>query len=272
MSKRERGLLEAIWSQPDDRAARIVYADFLQQQGSRRGEYMALKLHPQPTPAFARKLAQLEKQHGAEWLGAARPFVRSWTFDHGGFFDRMITDAHNFLDGHAHIAALGPRLRLQITSVRKQKRTTVSRLAQVPLASFYELCLEGNTLADRDLATLGDALAGIQRLDLSDNDLSAPGLAAVAPKLAGIRALSIQQMLASTCEEWIATLLASPGLGSLREVWLGSQYEYDRPSQAALRRLQKLPEMQSVVLYEWGRGEVMTPSKLDRDVQRRLGS
>jgi hypothetical protein len=32
-----------------------------------------------------------------------------------------------------------------------------------------------------------------------------------------------------------------------------------------------LLEMQSVV-YEWGRGLVMTPSKLDRGVQRRLES
>ena len=58
-----------IEADPDDVEAYAVYADWLQQQGDPLGEYIALHLEPEQTPAGKTAAARLLDQNARTWLG-----------------------------------------------------------------------------------------------------------------------------------------------------------------------------------------------------------
>jgi uncharacterized protein (TIGR02996 family) len=65
----EAGFLEAIREDPNDDGARLVYADWLDEQGDSRGEYLRLEHQLAQT---AQRLAQLQSQLEPAWLAAVR--------------------------------------------------------------------------------------------------------------------------------------------------------------------------------------------------------
>jgi uncharacterized protein (TIGR02996 family) len=78
-----RDALEAaLVENPDDIAAHMAYADYLQEQGDRRGEFIQvqLALEDPKRPAKERKTLQqrenkLFKEHGRAWLGELAPYL-----------------------------------------------------------------------------------------------------------------------------------------------------------------------------------------------------
>ena len=82
MSDLRRALEDALTADPDDVAAHMAYADYLQEQGDPRGEFIQvqLALEDESKPAAERKQLQkrekqLLKQHGHEWLGGLAPYL-----------------------------------------------------------------------------------------------------------------------------------------------------------------------------------------------------
>lgn len=61
----ERGFLEAIAHDPDDEEARAVYADWLEERGDPRGEYLRLELQLFQLP---KRLAELAPSIDERWL------------------------------------------------------------------------------------------------------------------------------------------------------------------------------------------------------------
>lgn len=68
----EEGLLADIYANPADDGPRLVYADWLQERGDPRGEFIALQCAKTPDP---KREAALLKAHGAKWLGPLAPVV-----------------------------------------------------------------------------------------------------------------------------------------------------------------------------------------------------
>ena len=65
----DAGFLRAIRERPDDGAARLVYADWLEERGDPRGEYLRLE---QQLAQLLPRLAQLQSQIDPTWLAAVR--------------------------------------------------------------------------------------------------------------------------------------------------------------------------------------------------------
>ncbi|MFT3696979.1 MAG: TIGR02996 domain-containing protein [Kofleriaceae bacterium] len=68
-----RNFLDAIWAERDADEPRRVYADWLQQQGDARGEFIALQLevaHGEASSAAVRRIKALLQEHRKAWLGA----------------------------------------------------------------------------------------------------------------------------------------------------------------------------------------------------------
>src|SRR5262249_51579200 len=70
----------ALVENPDDLAAHAAYADFLQEQGDPRGEFIALQLaleDPGKSPEERQRLLEREREllqaHQREWLGDLAP-------------------------------------------------------------------------------------------------------------------------------------------------------------------------------------------------------
>ncbi len=67
-------LLAAIARAPDDDAPRAVYADWLQERGDVRGDFIALQLRP-GAGRDPKREAALVKAHGKAWLGPLAPVL-----------------------------------------------------------------------------------------------------------------------------------------------------------------------------------------------------
>ncbi len=66
---REAALLMQLAERPDDPALRLVFSDWLQEQGDERGEVIALTARGNLSLTERRRVAKLTALHGERWLG-----------------------------------------------------------------------------------------------------------------------------------------------------------------------------------------------------------
>ncbi|MBW2732094.1 MAG: TIGR02996 domain-containing protein [Deltaproteobacteria bacterium] len=64
----EAELLTQILANPDDDEVRMVYGDCLAERGDARGELIMLQMKPERTVKEERRVRQLVKEHGREWI------------------------------------------------------------------------------------------------------------------------------------------------------------------------------------------------------------
>lgn len=77
-------LLAAIYANPDDDAARLVYADWCLERQDPHGEFITLQFKADKSKAEVKREAELQKKHGATWLGAlAKVTLKDVTFRRG---------------------------------------------------------------------------------------------------------------------------------------------------------------------------------------------
>jgi uncharacterized protein (TIGR02996 family) len=79
-------MLRAVYDAPDDDGPRAVLADYLQEQGDPRGEFIALQLREasgDATPEIVDRAQELAKAHAKAWFGALRPIVYRAEFRRG---------------------------------------------------------------------------------------------------------------------------------------------------------------------------------------------
>jgi uncharacterized protein (TIGR02996 family) len=97
----EAALLAAIHAAPGDTGPRAIYADWLQERGDPRGEFIALQLaHPGQVPQpIALRLRELLAQHRSKWLGELEPYIKyeRWR---GGFLDVATFHGHGTVPPH----------------------------------------------------------------------------------------------------------------------------------------------------------------------------
>ncbi|MDP1828395.1 MAG: TIGR02996 domain-containing protein [Archangium sp.] len=72
---REATLLRQLAERPDDRALRLVFADWLLEQGDERGEVIALWARGGLSLTERRRVAKITAAHGAQWLGPLAPLA-----------------------------------------------------------------------------------------------------------------------------------------------------------------------------------------------------
>lgn len=100
----DEAFLEAILEAPDDDTPRLIYADWLEEHGDPRGEFIRLqcwlasKAEDDP---FRSELAARERkllvEHEADWLGPLHSLLKRWTFRRG-FLDDVTLAAGLYLD------------------------------------------------------------------------------------------------------------------------------------------------------------------------------
>jgi uncharacterized protein (TIGR02996 family) len=242
---REQSLRAAIWANPDDLEAHRVHADWLLAHGDATlGEYIQLGLVSDRSSDQERRANMLLKKYRASWLGPARPFVRSWAHDRRGLLATATCEAQVLKDGLAHLLALGPRLRLTVTAMRKRARTTLAELAALPLGHVYGLSLSSG-VDDGGISRIAPALAGITHLDLGNNSFGGVGLRAVGRYVAGIRTLSV--ISDKYTPVWIDAIVETPGFATLECVEVrGHDLRSQVPDDAQLARLWSMPAMKRV--------------------------
>ena len=77
------GLYQAVYDDPDNDDPRHILADYLVERGDPRGELIALQLQPKLKPAERKRMKELLKAHGREWLGAIEPAIGKFEYRRG---------------------------------------------------------------------------------------------------------------------------------------------------------------------------------------------
>lgn len=198
----ETSFVEEIRSQPLDITPRLIYADFLEEAGDPRGEFIRVQCQlsqsspgdPMRAALFDRERALLDK-YGDLWLAPVRELgvegVSRTSFQ-GGLLERVRISTNQFLNTGAEICERSPALRsLQLHDLAD----FVSPLAGYSMPSqITELDLGADQLDAECLVTLAEAkwLSQIRSVDLRMNQLKDDGVIAfVSGAWAGLQSLHL---------------------------------------------------------------------------------
>ncbi|MBM3981375.1 MAG: TIGR02996 domain-containing protein [Planctomycetes bacterium] len=205
--------LAAIIAQPDDDTVRLVYADWLAENGQPdRGEFIRAEielaqslLHEEIDERRRRVLldrrAALLKRHKAVWLAPFLPFAREDSFERG-FVQALEVPARDFLDSAGTWFEQTPLTRVKVTElhtwnpVHGRVSHTAEVLGSPLLARVTALDLDGRGLTATDLMPFAAQpdLSRLRELSLAYNGLRSEGatLLASMPQLAHLESLDLR--------------------------------------------------------------------------------
>jgi uncharacterized protein (TIGR02996 family) len=237
----EDAFFEAIRDDPPDDTPRLVYADWLEENGDpERAEFIRLqcelaRMDPDDPgrPALEQRERALLAAHEAEWLGPLHPHLLEWSFERG-FVGRLRFGSVGGLAASEGLLGRSPGARVACWAPRQE----VAYLARSPaLARVGTLTLE--TPTDPGLAGhLEEVIRSPHALGLRGLALTGRAihnafaeLLADTPTLASLRSLRLGGTAVST--KGLTRLLLGRHWTALRELWLSG----DRLGEGDLPRL-----------------------------------
>jgi uncharacterized protein (TIGR02996 family) len=234
----EDAFLRDILDDPDDDAPRLVYADWLEEQGGgERAEFIRAQVQRLRLPtgdgredALRRREGQLLFKQLAEWRGRLGSGKADLLLRRG-FVEGMSLSATSWQRLAGKVTAATPLRRLRLFGAGPR----LASLCRSPhLARLTHLDLGGESLTDESARLLATCshLAGLTHLLLARNALTASGAQALAlsPHLANLAILDLSANAAG--DEGARVLAQSPHLRNLKELFLGGNDVHDAGAQA----------------------------------------
>ncbi len=195
--------LAAIIANPDDKRARIVYADLLQDQGDPRGEFIMLQCTRAELPpgdkqvaAIEKREAELLKKHKKAWTAFGTTTGARWEYRRG-FVEKASCDAVALVGFGDVIFGLEPIEELNVWKIDELpgKTDRLARVLALPLGRIRRLSLARSELTPDDVTALATAttLGNVELLDLTNTNLGVDGaeILATATSLPKLRELRI---------------------------------------------------------------------------------
>jgi uncharacterized protein (TIGR02996 family) len=234
MTRRE-DLLRAIRDEPDEDAPRLVYADWLEEQGgpeeADRAEFIRVQVERARLPEYDLRRHELRlreqallREHRNTW-GREAP---AWAYNCGlfqrGFIAEVLATVHEFLRG---APGLFRRVPLQGTILRTQTADALTALADSPhLARLTSVTLADNcaiTIPALQALCASPHLGKLRQLSLHLHDTGpeAAETVASAPHLGGLTHLAINGW-GRIGDAGAEALAASPHLAGLRVLRLNN--------------------------------------------------
>jgi uncharacterized protein (TIGR02996 family) len=212
--------LRAVLADPDDDEPRLVYADWLEERGDVRGEFIALQCRlarlraaDPARPAMAARARQLRRAHGRDWAGPLGEFAGRCRFRRG-FVEEVEIDARAFLADAPALFRAAPVRRLKLLSAA----TLMRRVAVCPeLAHLTHLNLSENFVRAGGVDALAASpyLSGLRVLNLARNGLGSGGVRALAASALPARLVRLNLADNVTYNAGAVTLAECPTLGGL---------------------------------------------------------
>lgn len=226
MQTEAEAFLQRIRAYPDDDAQRLIFADWLDEEGDPRGQFIRVQLalaDLRPDDPARRNLLIRERDllaaHRDEWEAPFRGLATGCVF-HRGFVDELNVGAKQFLRHAPEIFAAAPVRHVHLIDVSDGLPTVMqspylSRLAALTvhaqhtgeplaravarsehIAELKRLALTKNRLGDDAAEQLARSpnLAHLEELDLSENEIGETGARAIAasPHLGNVRRLELR--------------------------------------------------------------------------------
>lgn len=203
-SARQQAFLADVLANPDDKKLRLVYADLLQEQGDRRGDFIVMQCTRVELSDGDERIGELDqgieellKKHKKAWTAFGTNKGARWEFRRG-FVEKLSIDANDLLANGASILAAEPIEELNVWKIDEcETKIGGSRLApilELPLDRVRRLSLARCELTGDDLAALAEAetLGEVELLDLTNGGSETVPIAPLAaatslPKLRELR-------------------------------------------------------------------------------------
>jgi uncharacterized protein (TIGR02996 family) len=212
---RADAFLQDILAHPDDDAPRLIFADWLEEQGDAgsvaRADFIRVQcalasgeLSLQQRAELDRQQQKLLEQYGSQWVRSIHRWVRAWEF-HRGFIDTVAMSADSFF---AHADRLFRRAPIQSLTLRPLTYPSLQLEVGPPpfiliavladnkhLRRLRVLGLSENHLESQHLRALvvSKHLTSLRKLDLSFNRIGDGGIRALsgAPLLGRLEHLNL---------------------------------------------------------------------------------
>lgn len=226
MSEQDAFLKEIV-AHPADREVRLVFADWLEEQGDPRGELIRLQIQLEGMTPDDRGYATIRKRERALFrqhmlFGQLPARVSGWEF-RAGFIERIELTLTAFLKHGREIFERNP---VQHATL-KAKSAKLEKIAQMPeLSKLRSIELRGNQLGNAGLRTLLDSphLTNLRSLTVYSNQLTDEAIAHLArlPVLSGLTELRIAWNTLSDAAT--GHLVASPTLGEVTSLRIDGNF------------------------------------------------
>lgn len=224
MNTEADGFLARVLDAPDADEPRLIYADWLDEQGDPRGEFIRAQVALARLPAYDRRRVGLVRteqdllaRHADAWAAPFRGLATGPVFRRG-FVEEVKVTARQFLARadalfaagpvrHLHLLDLGSHLSAALLSPNLARLTGLTVFAQhlgLPLAravadsphlaGLKVLRLGRNKVGDTGAEQIAHApqLAKLEELDLTENELGElGGRALAAARFTGLRKLEV---------------------------------------------------------------------------------
>jgi uncharacterized protein (TIGR02996 family) len=221
----EEAFWQAIQEAPEDDAPRLIYADWLEDQGepakAARAEFIRVQCERARLPEDAddcRRVLQdreaaLWKKHSKSWCAPLKPFSRKFEFRRG-FPDQVLVQGSTFLSSADAVLSAAPVFSIRLRNAKEQ----IEYLARCPaLERLISLSLYWNHIGQKRAQAFfaSPHLGRLSELDLNDNNILPGGLRALLS--AGLPRLTSLNLRANKLGDVGLELLASSSLlGQLR--------------------------------------------------------
>ena len=254
MAPDEAAFLDRVCAAPDDDGPRLIFADWLDERGNPRGEFIRIQCALDRLPADDPRrpdLTDREAMHLARFHAAWSEPVRGiagWAEFRRGFIETVNIEARQFLLHAAALFRLAPIRHVRFLDVgstlrRLTESAFLARLSAITifaqhlnedltkaltesphLGAVRHLNVGRNRVGDRGAERLAASprFRTLTHLDLSHNAIGDTGVRAIAysTNLAGLESLELRRNELSRAG--LATLLASPVLTRMGYLGLGS--------------------------------------------------
>lgn len=202
----DSAFVATILAAPDDDAPRLVYADWLDEQGDAdRAEFIRLQVrlaHMAPDdlgrPGVQSRSHDLQRAHHVEWVNQLPQFDGvHWESFHRGFISAVRFDHPDLFFEHADdVFAAAPVQEIQLHQFYHTHATRLAAVRHLRRIRTLDF-LDGNKVANIGVESLMGSryLANLQALILGRNSLGSAGVRAIAMSgyVRGLRRLRLDQ-------------------------------------------------------------------------------
>jgi len=239
MTDDAEALLRAVLVAPDDDAPRLVYADWLEENGDpARAAFIRAQVelarlppnHPK-RPQLVQTERSLWTKHRAEWTAWLPAWAEVASF-HRGFVERIRCDAAHFLAGADEVRLRTPLVGLRLDGAAEY---AVPVFLQRVLEGIRSLTLSVNVPAEAwDHFAACPYLGRLEELDLNSKGPAAKLVTALteSASLGALRSLRLKWCALG--DEQAARLVRHPWVGRLRRLDLSNNHISDEGAAAIL--------------------------------------
>ncbi|HTU21066.1 MAG TPA: TIGR02996 domain-containing protein [Gemmataceae bacterium] len=280
-------LESALVENPDDLATHYAYADYLQEQGDPRGEFIQVQLaleDPQRSEAECRKLQaranELLQEHQREWVGVLadellgtidgeaeywsereRPYAIRFA---RGWLDHIVRFTDNLR--HSDLGRLmchAPETRLLRSLVLERDEGTVEELVHSPFLGNLRILQLGSRIRQTEefellidpLSQVDTLVAKLPRLEQLHlfGEVELTSRLFSLPNLTNLRVLQVSQL---ADHRFLSYLAANPALGNLTHLWLRSWASRQAVDLAGVRAILQSPHLRSLTHLQLHRSDL----------------